>query len=181
MKSRTIFVCQQCDAQSPKFVGRCTECGAWNSYIETVIPGTASGGKGDAARSTLAAQPVLLKDVRGGDHQRLSTGYGEIDRVLGGGIVPGSISLLGGEPGIGKCVTADTRILDPMTGDYRPITEYQSLDASVLGMDEATHRLSTRPVTVFHNQGIQPIIEVKTQLGRTFRCTPSHPVFTNEG
>jgi DNA repair protein RadA/Sms len=102
MKSRTIFVCQQCDAQSPKFVGRCTECGAWNSYIETVIPGTASSGKGDAARSTLAAQPVLLKDVRGGDHQRLSTGYGEIDRVLGGGIVPGSISLLGGEPGIGK-------------------------------------------------------------------------------
>jgi DNA repair protein RadA/Sms len=102
MKSRTIFVCQQCDAQSPKFVGRCPECGAWNSYVETVISTGASTGKGDTAPRLGGGKPVLLKDVNTGDHQRIPTGYGEIDRVLGGGLVPGSIILLGGEPGIGK-------------------------------------------------------------------------------
>ncbi len=182
MKTRTIFVCQQCDAQAPKFVGRCPECGAWNSYVETVISTGATGGKADGARAGgVAGRPQLLKDVRTGDHPRIPTGYGEIDRVLGGGIVPGSISLLGGEPGIGKCVTGDTRVLDPVTGDYQPITEYQAMGTSVLGMDEATHRLSVQPVTVFHDHGVQPIVEVKTRLGRTLRCTASHPVFTSEG
>ena len=101
MKTKTVYVCQQCDAQSPKYVGRCPECGAWNSYVETVIAAPSANGK-TARTVTSGAAPTLLRDVRSGDHARIPTGYGEIDRVLGGGIVPGSIALIGGEPGIGK-------------------------------------------------------------------------------
>ncbi len=100
MKTRTIFVCQQCDAQFPKFVGRCTECGAWNSLVETTIAPAAANGKRQG--QSAGAQPVRLNAIQGAEHPRIPTGYGELDRVLGGGIVPGSIALLGGEPGIGK-------------------------------------------------------------------------------
>ncbi len=100
MKTRTIYVCQQCDAQSPKYAGRCPECGAWNSFVETVAASPVTGKAATVARGP--SQPVLLADVRADEHPRLATGFGEFDRVLGGGFVPGSITLIGGEPGIGK-------------------------------------------------------------------------------
>ncbi|MBA3824980.1 MAG: DNA repair protein RadA [Ktedonobacterales bacterium] len=102
MKAKTVYVCQQCDAQSPKYAGRCTECGAWNSFVETVIAAPTANGKAARGAVGMTAAPILLRDVHSGDHTRIPTGFGEIDRVLGGGIVPGSIALIGGEPGIGK-------------------------------------------------------------------------------
>jgi len=101
----TVFVCQECAAQSPKWLGRCTECGAWNSLVEErppaddVLEAAAShryAGAGASARAQLYAEVELTQ------HARLSTSIDELDRVLGGGIVPGSLVLLGGEPGIGK-------------------------------------------------------------------------------
>jgi len=100
----TVFVCQECGAQSPKWLGRCTECGAWNSLVEErpaddVLEAAAShryAGAGATARAQLYAEVELTQ------HARLSTSIDELDRVLGGGIVPGSLVLLGGEPGIGK-------------------------------------------------------------------------------
>lgn len=100
-KNKTIHVCQNCGAQSPKWVGRCTECGAWNSYVEEYVRAespktTAQGRISDSAR------PVRLIDVSVDLEDRYTTGIRELDNVLGGGVVRGSLVLVGGDPGIGK-------------------------------------------------------------------------------
>jgi DNA repair protein RadA/Sms len=107
MKQKTIFVCQECGAQSQKWLGRCPECGAWNSIVEERLTADAApgGAAGDIAkRYSLAASagPQLYADIDSVVAERLTTGIGEFDRVLGGGVVPGSLVLIGGEPGIGK-------------------------------------------------------------------------------
>jgi len=104
MKSKTIFVCQECGAQSPKQQGRCFECGAFGSIIEERAQ-EAGGAPPASHRYALAGAPSgaqLYADVELAQHARLATGIDEFDRVLGGGVVPGSLVLLGGEPGIGK-------------------------------------------------------------------------------
>jgi len=102
-KTHTLYICQQCGAQSPKFGGRCTDCGAWNSLVETSIaPAPKSGGSRRGQTTAVPGLPIPLTQVRSSDNQRIPSGMGEFDRVLGGGIVPGSIALIGGEPGIGK-------------------------------------------------------------------------------
>ncbi|NUR55290.1 MAG: DNA repair protein RadA [Acidobacteria bacterium] len=108
MKQRIVFTCQECGAQSPKWLGRCPECGAWNSLVEErPVPAVAGAGAAAAsagARYSLAATagPRLYEEIDTVVSERLSTGIGEFDRVLGGGVVPGSLVLIGGEPGIGK-------------------------------------------------------------------------------
>ena len=102
----TVFVCQECGSQSAKWLGRCGECGAWNSLVEerAVESGAATTGASGHryAISGSSGSAQLYADVKVEQHARLSTGIGEFDRVLGGGVVPGSLVLLGGEPGIGK-------------------------------------------------------------------------------
>src|ERR1700719_1918765 len=104
MKARTVFVCQECGAQSPKWLGRCADCGAWNSLVEERPQDPATTAATAQPRYALASAggALLYQDVAIEQHPRLSTGIGEFDRVLGGGVVPGSLVLLGGEPGIGK-------------------------------------------------------------------------------
>ncbi|HIU10872.1 MAG TPA: DNA repair protein RadA [Candidatus Avidehalobacter gallistercoris] len=99
MKSKQVFVCQECGAQFAKWQGRCTACGAWNSVIEEIAPATSAGGRLTAA-SDNAPQPIARVSLE--EFSRIATGMAELDLVLGGGLVPGSLSLLGGEPGIGK-------------------------------------------------------------------------------
>jgi DNA repair protein RadA/Sms len=107
-KSVTVFSCQECGAQSPKWLGRCAECGAWNSLVEErPVPAIAGAGAAAASagsRYSLAATagPRLYEEIDTVVSERLTTGIGEFDRVLGGGLVPGSLVLIGGEPGIGK-------------------------------------------------------------------------------
>jgi DNA repair protein RadA/Sms len=101
---KVVFVCQECGAQAPKWMGRCSECGAWNSLVEERVAEPASSGA-DANRYLKSGTPGaarLYSDVDAASAVRLSTGIDEFDRVLGGGVVPGSLVLLGGEPGIGK-------------------------------------------------------------------------------
>jgi DNA repair protein RadA/Sms len=106
----TIFTCSACGAASPKWLGRCTACGEWNTLVEERASAGRAGGAagarglgGAAARAGPAAgRPIALRDVRTERAPRLCTGIGELDRVLGGGLVPGSLVLLGGSPGIGK-------------------------------------------------------------------------------
>src|SRR4051812_5678494 len=103
MKQKTVFACQECGAQSSKWLGRCSDCGAWNSLVEErpAPEATAAGGeKRYALASSSSAQ--LYADIDTITAERLSSGIGEFDRVLGGGVVPGSLVLIGGEPGIGK-------------------------------------------------------------------------------
>ena len=103
MKQKTVFACQECGAQSAKWLGRCSDCGAWNSLVEErAAPDTAA--PGNERRYSLASSGAsrLYADIDTLVAERLSSGIGEFDRVLGGGVVPGSLVLIGGEPGIGK-------------------------------------------------------------------------------
>ncbi|MGW8159861.1 MAG: DNA repair protein RadA [Desulfoprunum sp.] len=94
-KSSGRYICQQCGYQSIKWLGRCPDCGGWETLVEETAPLTRGGSGG-----SLAAIP--LADAPDSDEERIGTGMVELDRVLGGGIVPGSVVLIGGEPGIGK-------------------------------------------------------------------------------
>ena len=98
---KTVFACQECGSQSPKWLGRCPDCGAWNSFVEERTPEAppASAGRYVAPAGGGA---TLYADIVSSSAARITTGIDEFDRVLGGGIVPGSLVLLGGEPGIGK-------------------------------------------------------------------------------
>ena len=101
--SKVVFVCQECGAQAPKWMGRCTECGAWNSLVEERAETSATpAGANRFSQFSTASTARLYAEVEMSHGVRLSTGIGEFDRVLGGGVVPGSLILLGGEPGIGK-------------------------------------------------------------------------------
>src|SRR5512133_1637825 len=100
MKQKTLFNCQQCGFQSPKWLGRCPDCGAWNSLAEETVTITAKGSTPRMIASL--ARPQRLHEVDASEEDRLRCGLGEFDRVLGGGVVPGSLILIGGDPGIGK-------------------------------------------------------------------------------
>src|SRR5215510_12267750 len=106
-KTKTAFRCSSCARVEPRWLGRCTGCGAWNSYLEEAVAPSR------AAPGARAARPIRLAEVSSPAQGRISTGIAEFDRVLGGGLVPGSLVLLGGDPGIGKStllLTAAARI-----------------------------------------------------------------------
>lgn len=103
-KSKTVFVCQNCGAESAKWIGKCPSCKEWNTYHEEIISPSASG-RGIALNSE-KRKPELLDNIRSDEHSRRKTGMPELDRILGGGIVGGSLILLGGEPGVGKSTLA---------------------------------------------------------------------------
>jgi DNA repair protein RadA/Sms len=100
-RTRTVFFCTDCGNETPRWQGQCPACSAWNTLAEEPKP-SARREKRPAASTATTAEPVQLADVTGGETVRWSTGLRELDFVLGGGIVPGSIVLVGGEPGIGK-------------------------------------------------------------------------------
>ena len=100
-KDKTVYVCDECGQESPKWIGKCPSCGAWNSFKQLHVAAGSSTGKA----TPFNRQPnsyKLLRDIQATEAPRIDTGDSELDRVLGGGIVPGSLILLGGEPGIGK-------------------------------------------------------------------------------
>ncbi len=103
-KTHSIYVCQNCGAESVKWIGRCPSCGEWNTYVEErITKDTSRPGQVDVSRN---ATPKPLKDIESNNEKRLDTGIGEVNRILGGGIVTGSLILLAGEPGIGKSTLA---------------------------------------------------------------------------
>ena len=99
-KASTSYVCQQCGYKSPQFLGKCPNCSAWNSLVETII--SPQNPISSVKNHKVITKPVRLADVSKRPLKRLQTGIEELDRVLGGGIVPGSVVLLAGDPGIGK-------------------------------------------------------------------------------
>jgi DNA repair protein RadA/Sms len=104
-KPTSVHVCSACGHETARWAGRCPGCGEWNTLVEQVrATASAKGGGGglDARSRAGPVKPVALGDVEAVEHDRLSTGIGELDNVLGGGIVPGSLVLIGGAPGIGK-------------------------------------------------------------------------------
>src|SRR4026209_955329 len=99
---KTVFVCQECGSQSPKWLGRCADCGAWNAFVEERPQPQDAASAPNRYAGAAPASARLYAEVETAQGVRLSTGIDEFDRVLGGGVVPGSLVLLGGEPGIGK-------------------------------------------------------------------------------
>ncbi len=101
MKSKVSFVCQECGYESPRFLGKCPECGQWNSFRQIYhVQPKATNRSSDASVFDLKAKTI--SEVKGLDSQRIATGFSEMDMVLGGGVVKGSIILVSGDPGIGK-------------------------------------------------------------------------------
>ena len=99
MKNKTVYFCKECGNETPKWVGQCSACGAWNSIVEQVEKATKSSKK-SVTKGIVKACPIT--DIDTSDEIRFPTGMGELDRVLGGGAVKGSLVLVGGAPGIGK-------------------------------------------------------------------------------
>ncbi len=105
VKSKSVFVCQNCGAESAKWIGKCPSCKEWNTYHEEIIA-PSSGRATSFASAGEKRKPELLDSIKPDEHGRLKTGLAELDRILGGGIVGGSLILLGGEPGVGKSTLA---------------------------------------------------------------------------
>lgn len=103
-KTKTVYICSNCGADSPKWIGKCPNCGEWNTYVEeTVVKESPAARRGAAAFSSSSKpRPVLLRDISAEKEERLDMKDEELNRVLGGGLVRGSLVLIGGEPGIGK-------------------------------------------------------------------------------
>lgn len=103
-KTKTVYVCRECGAESPKWMGRCPKCGEWESLVEmtSLVKQPSERHISTSIVDKTDIRPVVLDDIELGEVKRTSTNNGELDRVLGGGIVPGALILIGGEPGIGK-------------------------------------------------------------------------------
>lgn len=103
-KIKTVFVCQNCGTEAAKWIGRCPSCGEWNTYVEEIVE-KVSGASRPSVKSA-ETKPQLLNNITGEAEPRIDTLNNELNRILGGGLVPGSVVLIGGEPGIGKSTLA---------------------------------------------------------------------------
>ena len=102
-KQDAVFFCNNCGYESKKWMGQCPSCKAWGAFSEEpVIKNVSSSGAGSARRSYEQIKPVSINEINADEDERIDTGFEEFQRVLGGGIVPGSLVLIGGDPGIGK-------------------------------------------------------------------------------
>jgi len=139
-RATTVHVCSDCGHEAPRWHGQCPGCGAWNTLAEQLVqaPGGRGGGAARAAAAA-AATPVALADVEADEVARLATGIGELDRVLGGGIVPGSLVLIGGSPGIGKSTLTTMALANLVAAGRR--TLYVSAEESAAQIKLRAQRL----------------------------------------
>lgn len=131
MKNKTQFTCQQCGAVFAKWQGQCDQCGAWNSLVEEVLSAFQKKSSSTAINTADLAQKVLsFSQVKlaNGAKQRFSTMIGELDRVLGGGLVPGAVILIGGEPGIGKSTLLTQMVLSMLQVDGKQASNEQTIE-----------------------------------------------------
>ena len=136
-KTKSVYVCQQCGNESPKWIGRCPACGEWNTYVEEIVSKTPDRKVQLAGLEITKQRPVLLQEVEAVEESRIDTHNGELNRVLGGGLVLGSLVLIGGEPGIGK----STLVLQVVLGLRGRRTLYVSGEESVKQLKLRAERL----------------------------------------
>ncbi|MFM2291874.1 MAG: hypothetical protein RIS29_1687 [Bacteroidota bacterium] len=138
-KTKSVYVCQNCGVDSPKWIGKCPSCGQWNSYVEEVVSNKEPVQKTILAGLEITKQkPVLISEVETGEEPRIDTSSAELNRVLGGGLVPGSLVLIGGEPGIGK----STLVLQVVLNMKGKKTLYVSGEESVKQLKLRAERIS---------------------------------------
>lgn len=138
-KIHTKYVCQACAYESARWVGKCPNCGEWNTFIEEVAAGTSRSKRGRQTNS--GAGPVSIDDVAAAAQPRILTRIPELDRVLGGGVVPGSVVLVGGDPGIGK----STLMMQMAAALGRHLILYITGEESVQQIRLRAERLETKP------------------------------------
>ena len=138
-KDKTIFLCNDCGYESPKWAGKCPACGAWNSFVEKVVRGGAPSRASVAVMDNVPSRPVLIDDVDSDELPRIDMGDAELNRVLGGGLVPGSLVLLGGEPGIGKSTLVLQTILGLPQRRVLYVSGEESAQQIKLRADRITH------------------------------------------
>ncbi|MCQ2324306.1 MAG: DNA repair protein RadA [Paludibacteraceae bacterium] len=140
-KLKSQYVCSSCGAKAPQLLGRCPVCGEWGTYEEEVVETSTS--KGISARKSTA--PLRLEEINAQEETRIDVHNGELNRVLGGGLVPGSLVLLGGEPGIGKSTLALQMLMQQ--GERR--TLYASGEESARQIKLRAERLAGQPTNLF--------------------------------
>lgn len=178
MRNKSEFVCQQCNYHSMSFLGKCPECGEWNSLVETI---TSHGEEKSQLKANfkLDEKLIRLSEVKSFKAGRLTTGFAEFDRVLGGGIVPGSIVLISGDPGIGKStllLQAAVKIADNIpvgpAGSHPPSTSSQLKQKKVLSESKpiaaGAHAgsPSPSPTSVLYVSGEESAQQVKLRADR---------------
>lgn len=137
-KTKTVYVCQNCGNESPKWIGKCPSCGEWNTYVEEVVAKETRQKVQLAGLEIVKEKPVHISEVQVTEEIRMNTRSGELNRVLGGGLVPGSLVLIGGEPGIGK----STLVLQVVLNMRGLKTLYVSGEESVQQIKLRAERLS---------------------------------------
>ena len=183
-KEKTILLCKRCGYESPKWAGKCPACGEWNTLVEKVVRNTPASRGLSPAGERLQTQPVLIDDVAADALPRMDLGDGELNRVLGGGLVPGSLVLLGGEPGIGKSTLVLQTILGLPDRKVLYVSGEESVQQIKLRADRIAHKrgnchivCETSLETVFtHIKNVSPEIlvvdSIQTMCSETIDSSP---------
>ena len=158
MKAKTLFYCTECGNETPKWAGRCSVCGAWNSIVEQPEE-KKTAGKGRLLANVRTVKAESITDLSSGEEIRFSTGMGELDRVLGGGAVKGSLVLVGGAPGIGKS-TLMLQICKKLGQQFRVL---------YISGEESVHQLKLRAKRL-HVESENLYVLSETNLGDVLEC-----------
>lgn len=161
-KTKSVYICSACGAQASKWSGQCSDCGAWNTLGETTAIMSPRRGVGSTGFAGETERIQLLHEVLPDDVQRIATGISEFDRVLGGGLVPGSVTLIGGDPGIGK----STLLLQAIVNlSQRFSTLYVTGEESLQQVSLRAHRLdlSDANVALLAATSVESIVQLAQQ------------------
>ncbi len=183
MKFKTVFVCQQCGYETPKWAGQCPQCGQWNTLAEEVKQQESKKEKRTRSFTDFSSEIIKLSDSRSVQEQRVPTGIGEFDRLLGGGLVKGQITLLAGAPGIGKS-TLMLQVADALAKSVKVL--YISGEESINQISGRAQRLGVQNPNIFLlcETNIQNIIESVEKVNPEVLVLDSiqtvyHPEFTS--
>ncbi len=183
MKFKTVFVCQQCGYEAPKWAGQCPQCGQWNTLAEEVKQQESKKEKRTRSFTDFSSEIIKLSDSRCVQEQRMPTGIGEFDRLLGGGLVKGQMTLLAGAPGIGKS-TLMLQVADALAKSVKVL--YISGEESINQISGRAQRLGVQNPNIFLHceTNIQNIIESVEKVNPDVLVLDSiqtvyHPEFTS--
>ena len=162
-KPKSAYICQSCGSQFPKWSGQCSDCGEWNTLVEGIAAAPARSGRAGGISGLAGGGVVKLSEVSGEDAPRVPSGMAEMDRVLGGGVVPGSVILIGGDPGIGK----STLLLQMLAGvEGRLSTLYITGEESLTQVHLRAKRLGLprMDLPVLSETSVEQIIATLTRV-----------------